>query len=928
MTHITSLRRLLLGASAALALTACGDKTSAEDFYAMAQRHFDEGRLSNSAIELSNALKIDPQMREARFLLARTSLELGDAVRAERDFREAIRNGMPRAEVLPYLGRAILLQGNASGVLTETSSVTENATNAQLAAILGTRAQAFALMNELDEAESSAQRALELSDNEVTAFIAMALVTLQKNQLDSAREWLDKATQTENAPPEAWALSGDLALTENRLEDAEEAFTKAIERRAYPSLDYAKRAYARYLQGRFDDAMLDIKQLDDVKLGNIPYVQYVRGITLLAQDRIEDAAEALESSFANNPSFIPNRIFLALVRLQLGELEQALRHTQFALAQAPNAPMLLGLLGQIHLSRSDFAAAQTTLEAMIDQMPDNAGLHQMLALTALFGNDIQSSIKHLGELRRLESASDSVSEQTRQLQLLIQLLANQAFEADSGLSDNSETMFLLALTAFRENRFEDALALAESLHSADPTQINPINLMAAIHLATGNGQQARVRLEQSLQLAPNDVNTRLNLARLEAGGGNHLRAIELLAPVFSSQPDNANLALALAQSEAARGNQREAMRVLRESLTHNPASLELRTTLAAHHLSANQAATTIELLSELNLSNLEGQARVFELLGQAQLATGDNTAARDNMGQWAQRAPDNPAAHYWHAESLSRTGDFTASATALQRAIDLAPQFIEAKVALVQLHVLTGNIEAAGKTVDALIAEAEGQQPVEAVAGWYKVLTGQFAEAEPHLRRALAIVANSEVTIQLIRSLWGQERRDEAIQTLKQWISENPNDINARLHLAGAYLTLERNDDALTEYRRVLDIVPNHIPSINNVAWLSRKSDPAGATETARRGLEIAPQDPHLLDTMGMILLERGDPARARYFIAQAVEQAPENAGIRLHLAQTLMALERWAEARNAAEAALALSPDAEQETELRKLLERIASRP
>jgi len=55
---------------------------------------------------------------------------------------------------------------------------------------------------------------------------------------------------------------------------------------------------------------------------------------------------------------------------------------------------------------------------------------------------------------------------------------------------------------------------------------------------------------------------------------------------------------------------------------------------------------------------------------------------------------------------------------------------------------------------------------------------------------------------------------------------------------------------------------------------------------SARRANELAPEDPHVLDTLAMIHFERGDLTQARWLLDQALKFNPESGQVRLHVAQ------------------------------------------
>jgi Flp pilus assembly protein TadD len=67
-----------------------------------------------------------------------------------------------------------------------------------------------------------------------------------------------------------------------------------------------------------------------------------------------------------------------------------------------------------------------------------------------------------------------------------------------------------------------------------------------------------------------------------------------------------------------------------------------------------------------------------------------------------------------------------------------------------------------------------------------------------------------------------------------------------------------------------------------------RDQDPEKAMSHANRARELAPDSPEVLDTYGMLLLQKGDKAKAVRVLRRAVEARPKSPTLRFHLAQAL----------------------------------------
>lgn len=913
-------RKLILAACLSV-LLGCSHDRSPDEFVAEARRHMATGAYSAATVELNNALQADPQHGAARWLSAQAALALGDGTKAERDARRALEQGTPIAEVQQVLVRALFLQADLDRVLAETSVPLQDAPEAVLADLRALRAKAQLFKGELEEAEAEAATALTLDPGSAEAAYVSGLLASARNDLAGAREWANKAIAAHPTAPDAWTLIGDLELEAGDYEAAEAALSKAIENRSYVTLDRAKRAFARVRLSKFGEADADLRFLAQHRLNHY-YADYVRGMLAFRQGQMNEAANAFEASLNANPNFAPNRVYLATTRLMLGQPEQALGHAEFIRRISPQSTQAARLLGAAQLNRADYDSAREVLESVLHAQPDDSTTLQMLVSTSMLSADYTRALDYAQRLAVLEPESEAV----RNMLMLTQLVSGQAVSAAGPTSGDAafRSRFIEALAAFRDNRFGEARTAVQQLRQSHPDQTDPINLSAAIHIALGQWAEARLDLETLIQRNPVDANSRKNLARIELQQGNPQRARDLLQPLAAAtQMDEAALIL-IADAQSRLGNREQAIKLLEEALVREPSAYAILATLARLHLSHGDAQRALERLRTLPSAVMTQRPVLLELLGRAQLDTGDFVAARSTFESWTRSSPRSGPSHFWLAESHGRAGDRKQALDALTRSLELAPNYLPARIGELKLLTLSGDLPRAGDAAKRLDVQFGPTREVLGVTGWHALVTGDFRLAEEKLRAAFRLAPDSELVTLIARALWGQDKRDETFAFLNEWLSAHPGDVPALLYLAGAHLTLKQDDKAVATYRRVLEQQPNHIPSINNVAWLTRKDNPDEALKLVRRAHELAPDDPFVLDTLGMLHLERKDLVQASWFVRQAVERNPSDPQLRLHLSQILIEQGEVSEARRQLKDILATTAGTPLNADAAALLQRI----
>lgn len=132
--------------------------------------------------------------------------------------------------------------------------------------------------------------------------------------------------------------------------------------------------------------------------------------------------------------------------------------------------------------------------------------------------------------------------------------------------------------------------------------------------------------------------------------------------------------------------------------------------------------------------------------------------------------------------------------------------------------------------------------------------------------------------------------------------------------LAESYIMGNRYGEAVQAYRRLLELNPDHVGALNNLAYLlmNQSSGQAEAVTLAKRAYELSPTDADIMDTYAETLILQQTPEAyetAKTLLNQAIQQKQrESVAISpvlyIHLAQSFLGLDRYDEAEVQLEAA------------------------
>jgi tetratricopeptide (TPR) repeat protein len=141
----------------------------------------------------------------------------------------------------------------------------------------------------------------------------------------------------------------------------------------------------------------------------------------------------------------------------------------------------------------------------------------------------------------------------------------------------------------------------------------------------------------------------------------------------------------------------------------------------------------------------------------------------------------------------------------------------------------------------------------------------------------------------LARVLLGQFRMDEVIAQYRKVLEIAPDDVKTLNNLGNALAKRGADDEALAQFQKALKIQPNFADTHLNLGNHFLHSNPAQAIAEYRKALELSPNNPDILNNLGKALASTGadDAAIAEY--RKALELQPNDANLHYNLGNRLL---------------------------------------
>jgi putative PEP-CTERM system TPR-repeat lipoprotein len=161
----------------------------------------------------------------------------------------------------------------------------------------------------------------------------------------------------------------------------------------------------------------------------------------------------------------------------------------------------------------------------------------------------------------------------------------------------------------------------------------------------------------------------------------------------------------------------------------------------------------------------------------------------------------------------------------------------------------------------------------------------QPANALLAYEKAYALVKSPEAMIKIADTRMQAGKSKEAEARMAQWRQTYPYDTKVPLYQAQYYSNEKQYKPAAEALLAVLKLKPDSHVALNNLAVVYQQVKDPRALETAERALKLAPYDPVIMDTVGWLLVEKGDIKRGLPMLQKAAGLVPDAKDIRFHMA-------------------------------------------
>jgi tetratricopeptide (TPR) repeat protein len=633
------------------------------------------------------------------------------------------------------------------------------------------------------------------------------------------------------------------------------------------------------------------------------------------------AAIMYKNALQKDRRYGPAHYHLALTYIKLGQLQPAVQEFRYAVellkptggAEYRDAVVKLSEI-YIALAHDDQRLAET-----------DGFVKELLTRDAnsFDGHRLAADLAYVRATQAFQTARKDVGQQ------LLATAVTEYRKADSIQEGNMGVRMQLARTLAYQGDYDGAVGLYRGIIAKDKTYEPGYTELYKLYIYQGKPDEGEKVLRLAFQNNPKKFSFLRALAMHFAMLHRRDDMVAVLQQIKNhvKEFDQAYLVVGDFYMLLADGD--SAVREFREGITKDP---KRKATYQKHIIEAlmrqGKRAEAAEIATQILKDNPDdNDAKGLE--ASLLLDKGDVNRALQELQAVVTRAPENPVARYNLGRAHAALGQFEQARQMYQKAIELRPDYILARLALAQLEVNHNEYDAALKTAQAVLSIDRNNvnaRLIESAAlmgqkkyadsrqllgdmlkgnpsspdvlfqlGVVNLQENKYKEAEDDFHKSYELnPANARGLMGMVETQMAQNRTEDALKLLTEEVAKNPTRLDLQVQLGNTAVRAGKYDMALQCYQKVLDATDKGSRARGDLylrlgETYRRKGDFANSTVALQKAREVEPTNVLVLSTLALVLDASNRWSEANMVYDATIKLDPNN-GVALNNKAFLMA--------------------------------------
>ena len=604
---------------------------------------------------------------------------------------------------------------------------------------------------------------------------------------------------------------------------------------------------------------------------------YTNAIELLKKGQGKRAELELRNALEIDPNFVEADNLLAELLAQRGEYREASTLLRQAVAAKPEYLPAHKGLSQLYRFAGKFAEAESEAAYILERSP--ADVDALLSLgTAQQGQ------------RKWKEAEGAFS----------RVLTIQPGQVDA----------LLALAALRQEAHdlkgaEGFLSLARE---DNPSSAAVLIALVKFYVATGRPAEAEPLFADALRVSGDNIAILQAQADYYISLGELAKAEEAAKRIRSARANDPKYSGVLADFYIQTGDWYKAKAELESALQGHKEDPGLVHKLIEVHLRLNDSKTA-ETLNEALLKKSPKDSYGHLIKGRLFVERGDVENALAQFNETHQYQPTLPSLYYWYARAYLQKGNLGQAQRSLGTALELEPNYREARLQLAEIQNRTNAWDAAMSNARVLLQRDPRDVEAMLVYSQSLLLQKDFAQAEKVLKAALQQAPkNAEAHVQWgIVSLANNNLPGARQEFMEAW-NLQPGSKPLLENVLMGFVSLKQMDAAVDFLQKAIHDRPQIGLLYHELAQIYLlQNKRALAVSALQKALQMTPASADSAILLADIYATEKQPEATLRVLAEIARQDPMNADLMVRSGMILEKIQLWNDARTSYERALQL---------------------
>ncbi|MBX2857271.1 MAG: tetratricopeptide repeat protein [Cellvibrionaceae bacterium] len=645
----------------------------------------------------------------------------------------------------------------------------------------------------------------------------------------------------------------------------------------------------------------------DVLLKHSPQstdAQVVRASLYFQAGKVAKGLQAAENILASDPNNKHARYMIANHFYSNQQYGKALDMLAIGLKAKPKDLKLNQLKVRVLNVQKKYDSVVEILQMLTAEFPSNIALYKQLANQYLLVDDDINAEK---VLKAFAQRAKSVESNLAVVEFF--LAKSQVEKAENELKryiklfpDQMELQFILTDLLFANGKPEQAKRQLENIlnEKNGVERLKAKNYLAHVALKD-NDIDTHIQLYKEVVAEDSqNVTALVGLAKVDFGRGEVEKAISSLRALLSHSPNDPQVLLALAKAHEIQGEIDLAQDYYSSALKADSADSIYVSEFSRFLIKKGDSNFAEQVLDRSIKKGIVNKS-ILSLLAQVKLNLQKWDEAQAVADKLEKMSPEQGIISRIRGYAYRGKAEHTKSIAFFEEAQRSAPQSARPIAALVGAYLRSGETQRAHGFIDSTLKKNPQHLQAQLLKGLVYEFEKDFSKAEAVYRKALKLNPEYMASYRnLTRVLVVQGKIDSALTAVQTGRAQLPNNVNLAISEAVLLERLNKFQQAISVYRKLLEKDSSSDIAANNLAILLLKQGGEPALEESKRLAERFRNSevPQFQDTLGWVYLNTGNNVDALYLLEKASRALDDVAEVRYHLGMAYLKNDRKPEAK------------------------------